>query len=548
MRTEGLRSSTAALADVAANRAIRRIEVAWALGTAGDGALLVVLLVFAYDAGGTLAVGLLGALRILPAIVAAPFAPSLVGRFRGERVLTAINVVRALGATAAGIVIAFELPVEVAYVLAAVVAGAGSLVRPIQAALLPALARSPRELVAANVASSVGEGTGTFLGPALAALMLALTGSFATSLLVGAVFAAAAAAVTGVRFEQETDSRGGARSAPVRLADLAEPLRRYPGSRLVTADFVAQVFVRGLLVTLIVVAALELLDLGDGGVGLLNAAIGLGGLLGALGALGLAADTRLARVFVVALACWGLPLVVLGLVPVTAVAIVGLLVLGASNAVLDVVGFTIVQREVRNEDRVTMFGAMEGLFGVGLFLGSLAGPALVALAGARGGLAVAGALLVLAALLTVRPISRRTRESPLTPELAELFASNPLFAPLPLTALEHLAERARPVSFETGEEIMRKGEPGDCYVLLSHGTVRVVDDGHVLRTCGPGEGFGEIALLRRVPRTATVVAETPASGLEIDAETFLAALEGPSASAAAEAIVAQRLERSRLVG
>ena len=148
-----------ALRDVMRSSAIRRIEIAWTAGTAADWAFLVILLVVAYDAGGAFAVGLLGAIRVLPAIVAAPLATTLLERFRGNRVLTAINLLRAVGTLATAIVIATDFPIEVTYALAAIVAGAGSLVRPIQSALLPALARSPGELVAANVASSTGEGS-----------------------------------------------------------------------------------------------------------------------------------------------------------------------------------------------------------------------------------------------------------------------------------------------------------------------------------------------------------------------------------------------------
>jgi len=182
-------SAAVAVREVLRNPAIRRIEIAWTAGTAADWAFLVVLLVVSYDEGGTLAVGILGAVRVLPAIVAAPFATSLVGRFRGDRVLTAINVLRCAGAVATAAVVALELPVEVTYVLAGVVAGAGSLVRPIQNALLPALARTPGELIASNVASSVGEGLGTFAGPLLAGALVASTGSVEASVIVAAVFA-----------------------------------------------------------------------------------------------------------------------------------------------------------------------------------------------------------------------------------------------------------------------------------------------------------------------------------------------------------------------
>jgi MFS family permease len=231
-------SAASAVRDVLRNRAIRRIEVAWTLGIAADWAFLVVLLVVAYEEGGTAAVGILGAVRVIPAIVVAPFATTLVERFRGDRVLTAINVVRCLGALVTALVLSVGPPVEVTYVLAAVVAGAGSLVRPIQLALLPALARTPGELVAANVASSMGEGLGTFLGPLFAGVLVASTGSVPASVLIAATFAGAAAAATGVRFERDLDAHGGLGSGDprFRLADAPSLLRRNPHAALVIVD------------------------------------------------------------------------------------------------------------------------------------------------------------------------------------------------------------------------------------------------------------------------------------------------------------------------
>ena len=543
------RAAAAAVREVLRSRAIRRIEIAWMLGVAADWAFLVVLLVVAYDEGGTLAVGTLGAVRVIPAIVAAPFASTLVERFRGDRVLTAINVVRCGGALATAVVLALGPPVEVTYVLAAVVAGAGALVRPIQLAMLPALARTPSELVAANVASSMGEGMGTFVGPLFAGILVASTGSVPSSVLVAATFAGAAAAATGIRFERDADAHGGLEAGDrrFRLSEAPSVLRRYPHATLIMSDFVAQIFVRGMLITLIVVASIELLDMGDGGVGLLNAAIGLGGLAGAIGALGLAGGSRLTTVFAVALVGWGLPLVFIGAWPVALLAVGALFITGVSNAVLDVAGFTLMQRGVRNEDRVTMFGVMEALLGIGLLTGSLLAPALVALVGTEGALVVAGAVLPLLAVATWRPISHGAKQRASQEEHIALLRRNTLFAPLPLTALDRLAESLVPVSFEPGEELMRKGEPGERYVLIASGNVDVSDDEHHLGTCGPDEGVGEIALIRRVPRTATVTAVTQVEGYEIDAPTFLAALAGPAGHAAAESVAEERLANSSAI-
>lgn len=543
-------SAASAVRDVLRNRAIRRVVGAWTLGVAADWAFLVVLLVVAYDEGGALAVGMLGAVRAVPAIIVPPFASTLVERFRGDRVLTAINVVRCAGALATALVLSVGTPVEVTYVFAAVVAGAGSLVRPIQLALLPALSRTPGELVAANVASSMGEGLGTFLGPLLAGILVASTGSASSSVLVAATFAGAAAAATGVRFERDVDARGGLGTGEhrFRLAEAPSVLRRNRQATLVVTDFVAQIFVRGLLITLIVVASIELLGMGDSGVGLLNAAFGLGGLVGAIGAIGLAGGSRLTTVFAIALASWGLPLVLIGAWPFALLAIAALFVSGMSNAVLDVAGFTLIQRGVRNEDRVTMFGVMEGLLGVGLLAGSLLAPALVAALGAGPALVAAGAILPLLALVTWRPISRGARAETSREEHIALLRRNPLFMPLPLTALDRLAESFVPVSFAPGEVVMRQGEPGDRYVLIGSGELEVRDGEFVLRRCGPGDGVGEIALVRRVPRTATVVALTRVGGYEIDPATFLSAVAGPAGTAAAEAVAAARLRHTPAAG
>lgn len=549
MRGAPVLAVAAALRDVLGNRAIRRIEVSWTIGTAADWAFLVVLLIVVYDARGAFAVGVLGAVRVLPAIVAPPFAMTLVQRFRGNRVLVAINVVRFAGAAATAIVIGAGLPLEATYALAAVVAGAGSLARPIQFALLPAFARTPGELVAANVASSTGEGVGTFAGALIAGAVVAWVGPEPASLLVAAGFFGAAVAATGLRFERDADARGGVgadRSARFRLADAPQTLRRYPNAVLIMGAFVAQVFVRGLLITLTVVAAIELLGMGDSGVGLLNAALGLGGLVGALGALGLVGGKRLTSVFAIALAGWGLPLVVIGGWPVALLALIGLFVTGTCNTILDVSGFTLIQRGVQNEDRVTIFGVFEGALGVSLLVGSLLAPALIAALGARGAFVVAGAILPVVALLTWRPIARGARPGALTEELSTLLRRNPLFAALPLTALDRLAESLELVSFEPGDVVMRKGEPGDHYLLIAEGEVEVRDDGHLLRVCGPSDGVGEIALVRRTPRTATVVARTRVAGYAIAAATFHAAVAGPAATAAVAAVASARLEHSQL--
>ena len=126
------------------------------------------------------------------------------------------------------------------------------------------------------------------------------------------------------------------------------------------AVFGVQPFVRGALTVLIVVASIELLGLGDPGVGLLNAAIGLGGIVGSVGTILLVGRHRLALVFLLALVVWGLPISVMGLVPLAWVAVAAMVVVGLANAVLDVAGFTTLQRIIPNDVRASVLGVFEG--------------------------------------------------------------------------------------------------------------------------------------------------------------------------------------------
>jgi hypothetical protein len=478
-------SALIAVGDVLRNGAIRRIEVAWTAGMAADGAFLVILLVVAYEAGGAVAAGVLGAVRVIPSIVSAPFAPSLVMRFRGDRVLAAINVVRATGAIATAVVVATGLPTELTYVLAAVVAGAGSLVRPIQTALLPAFARSPRGARGGERGVRAwARGWGRSSVPLLAGILLATTGSVSASILVAGTFAGAAAALTGIRFERSVDARGGVEpeSRRPRISEAPAVLRRYPTALVVTSDFAIQSLVRGLLVTLIVVGSIELLGMGDSGVGLLTAAIGIGGLAGALGALALKGGRGLGRVFVFALAAWGIPLAVIGVLPAPAVALAALFVVGGSNAVLDVSGFTLLQRGVRDEDRVTSSPRARVSGRAVVLVGSLLAPILVALFGPRGAFLAAGAILPVLALLTWRPIVRGSRVPDEAQAHLALLRRN---AALRAAATDGprparpKASRRSPSSPATS--VMREGDVGDHYLLIADGEVDVSADGRHLR-------------------------------------------------------------------
>ncbi len=540
-----VRSAVDALREAMANDGIRRLELAWMIGIGADMALTVVLLVVAYGRGGVVAAGLLGAVRMVPAVASAMLAGTIVERFRGERILAAIGLARAASAAGCAILIAVNGPLPALFALAAIAAAAGAPVRPIQATLMPAVARSPHELVAANTAWSTGEGIGGMLGPFIAGLFVAAGAPALGAAAAGIAFLGTAWVVAGLRFEQAADATGGSMHAGggLRLVEGLRALGRRPVPRWTMVGVFAQVMTRGLLAPLTVVAAIELLGMGDAGVGLLNGALGLGGLFGAIFAMSLARSDRLVRTQAAALAYWGAPIAVIGLLPFPAVGLAAMVVIGVANAVFDVAVFTIFQRGTNNEERAPVFSVFEGVAGLGAVTGSLLAPVLLAAFGSRGALGVTGAILPIVALVIYGRAGRADRVVVVDEPLLQLLREVSVFSELPLTAIERLADGLVPVTFAAGEVLMRQGEPGDRFVVIDSGEVDVAVDGRVIQRLGHGAGVGEIALLRRSARTATVTAATDVAAFSVDAGTFLAAVSGPAAAAVTERIAAANLRR-----
>lgn len=532
----------AAVREVAGNPALRRVELSWTVGTAADQAFLVVALVVAYQAAGVVGVTLVGLARTLPALVVALLVdvergggPGLaLGIANGVRALAAAGVAPLAMAGAPGVAMAMAV---------AVAAAAGVLARPSANALRPALATSPSELVAANVAASTGEGAGTFAGPLLAGLGLAVAGPGPTIVAVAVAFAIATVAGN-VRVSAAARPEAHGHGVPF-LAGLRVLVAR-PSVASVMVGLGAQVFVRGLLVVLIVVVAVDLLRLGDGAVGGLTAAMGAGGLLGAALSLGLASRDRLAPAYAVALTLWSLPLVAIGLVPATAVAVAALVVVGMANAALDVAAFTLLQRTLRGGERGAVFGAIEVVVAFGLAAGSVVAPPLVDAAGVAGSLVVTGVILPLTALATWPLVRRIDDEATIPAADVAILRAVPMLRLLPLAALERLASDTSRLAYAPGETVIREGDEGDSFHVVVHGTAVVERGGRFIRELSAGDGFGEIALLRTAVRTATVRARQPLATLVIGRDAFLAAVTGhEGAATAARGAIDERLARDR---
>jgi MFS family permease len=535
-----VRASFRALGAVLASPPLRRLQLAWAGSIVGDWAYLVALGVYAYDQGGASAVGLVGLIRLIPGAFIAPFSASFVDRFRRVAVMVVADVVRFALMAAAALVIATDGPAPIVYGLVAVTSATGTVFRPAQAALLPSLVTSPAELTAANVASSTIESVGTFLGPALGGLLLAVTSPAVVFGANAATFLWSALLVLGLRRHDPPRPRpaaeaGGRDGSSGVMAGIVTIVRE-PNLRTLVGLYAAQTLVAGALNVLVVVTAFELLDLDDAGVGLLYAAVGVGGLVGGFVALILSSRGRLARDFALGLVLFGIPLILVGGVPVAFVAVVALGVLGIGNSIVDVNALTIMQRVVPDAVLGRALGALQGLLRATLGIGALIAPGLVALVGPEWALVVTGAVLPALTLLT-RPRLRAIDREASAPEATELLRRVSLLASLPEPVLERLAREATPVQVAAGVPIVREGEVGDRFYVIRSGTVSILG-----RTFGPGEGFGEIALLRDVPRTATASAVTDVELVALEREQFVAAVTGHAPSAAAaDTVVAARL-------
>lgn len=544
MRIRGhLLAMMEAIGSLRSHPAVLRLVASMILRWGGTSMAMVALLVVAYAAAGATGVAMLGAARMIPAAIVAALTGRMSEQLGHERLLVAAYLVRAAAVALAATAVAVGLPIAAVFLCAGVSAGAGALIRPLHAGVLPHVAQTPGELIAANVATSTGEGIATLAGPALGGMLLLVAGPAGTLALATIIAVAAAILAGSARATSDVVHRQAAANAGPRPGVGAlSALRAHPGALLVVAGFAAQTFVRGLLTTMIVVLAIGPLGFGEAGVGWLTAILGAGGLASALLSSGTAIRARMGSVFVIALACWGLPIAAIGAAPVPVVAVGALLVTGFSNGTLDVAGYTLLQRMIPSEARVNVLGFLESLIGVAVAAGSLASPLLLGALGTQGALLVTGALLPVAAAL-IGPRLRSTSKGSVVPDL-ELSALRrvALFAPLPLATIEDLARAAQPAAFARGEILMREGEPGDRFVVITGGRVEVSQRERVLRSCGPGEGVGEIALLRRVPRTATVRAADETTAYVLTAGPFIAAVTGHAiAAATAESLVSERL-------
>lgn len=524
------------------NRNLRLVEVSWAGTTCCYWIFVVTLGLYAYDRGGAAAVGLVGLLRVLPSVVAAPFGAVLGDRYRRERVVVAINVARSVTIIAAAAAAALDAPAGVVYGLASVMGLLQSVFRPTQSALLPQLSRTPEELTAANLVLTTIESVGVFAGPAIGGVLIAFASTQTVFAITGVGFLVTALVLVGVRGDQPAPSRTAPKSFLQEALAGFGTVARDARLRLIIGLYGMQTLVAGAVNVMIVVLALETLGLGNGGIGFLTSAIGIGGLLGGVAALGIVARPRLASAFGIGLILVGLPVAAVGLLPYTPSAAVFLGLVGFGTTIVDVAGVTLLQRSTPDAVLTRVMGVTQSVFVGTLGLGAIVAPALIDAIGDRWTLAAIGLPVVAAAIVAFPRFRRLDDETALAPAHVALLRAVPIFTPLPVAIVDQLARDATTLQVPAGKRIITEGEPGDAFYVIADGEVDVAADGRPLQTLRRGDAFGEIALLRDVPRTATVTATSPVGLLVITRDEFLAAVTGyPESAAAAHAVAAARL-------
>ena len=504
-------------------------------------------MVFAFDQGGAAAIGVISLVQLLPAAVIAPLGSVLGDRFPREKVFMLAEASMSLACVLAAAAALFDAPAIVIYASACSVGWLLTLVRPTHGALLPWIARDPTELTTAYTAAGLIESTCVLLGPLLATAFFALGtalglpgpglvyAALAVLLGIGAVLLA------GVRTQAPPPEPQAGTSAV--LSEIGAGFRYVwsdPRPRVLVGTLGLWTLVLGFIDTLIVVLALEVLGIGETGVGALNAALGIGGVIGAAAAVVAGNRERLYPAFRTSSFLYGAPVAAIGAVPALAPVLLG--VAGSGAVLFDVSGRTMLQRLIPDQKLTRCLGVLESVYMATEGLGAFAAAALVTWVGPGWTFAIAGLIVPSVGFVLRRRLREVDVGARVPADDLALLRRTSLFAPLPRGPVERLARNSVPVVVPAGTTIIREGDPGDRVYVIASGEADVSTSGSHVARLGPGEHMGEIALLRDVPRTATVVAASDVRLLSLERDVFLRTMTGHEPThAAAHSAVEHRL-------
>lgn len=516
------------------NPELRRVLVAYFASCVSEWALWTGLLVYAYATSGTTAAGFVAIGLFLPGALTAPLAGAVADGPRPNRALTVVYAVQAVTLAGAATAAYLDGPLLAVILPAAVALTTCSFIRPCCSVVVPGLVTSASDLTAANLLSGYIDSSSVLIGPLVASALIALDGPpFVLAACAALALLGVVVMVPLIRLDpgdaavaprDEHGSRIGA------LVDGLRALGQRKGALQLLAVLGGQYVLVGALDLIFVVLATENFGLGSSGPGLLGAAFGAGALLGGAASTVLIGRQRLAPLLMFALMAICGSLSLLAGVTTLTVAFVVLPVVGLSRSVLDLTGRMLLQRAAPQDALASIFATMESMSLVACALGSILAQVVVATLGVRAALAAVAMVLAALLLLTSRRLMLVDASADAPVVAIRLLRRIPLFAPLPGPALEGVARAAHPLLVPAGAVIISEGEQGDSYYAIVTGEVEVTMQGRHIRTMNRGQGFGEIALLADLPRTATIAADTDVELLEIERPSFLTAVTGHDAS------------------
>jgi MFS family permease len=541
-------ASLQAFRKVFANPDVRNVQIAGAGSTLGIWAYGVALPVYAYHAGGARAVGLLFFARFVLAALASPWIGLLADRWSRRRVMLTSDLVRCGLMVVMTVVASSGGNPYAVYVIAITSTIVAVSWAPAQAALMPSLVDSPDELTAANVVGNTISSVGMFAGPALGGVLLALSGPASVFALTAGLTLWSALFVLRVPRDPPPEPSEQPHIVAELTAGFTAVVHR-PALRVVIGLSGAQAIVDGALEVLLVVLALRLLHGGNASLGWLNTAMGIGSIVGAVVVAAFAARRRLAGGFAIGLLLSTVPLALAAAVSSLAPALVLVGVLGVGAIFFQVNSVTLIQRSAENEVMGRVFAFLGSLTLAGMAIGSILAPVVVSWLGPRGALIAAGSFVSVLLIALWPRLRKIDDEAVIAEEPLELLRRIEIFAQLPEPVLERLAAGATAVSVAADGVVVSRGEVGDHFYAIAAGKAVVERDDGTTRELGPGDFFGEIALLRDVPRTATVRALNALQLFAVERDEFLTAVTGhASTHAAMENVVMSRLPAGALAG
>lgn len=539
------------LAAVLRSSLLRRLELAYLLFAFGEWSTWVAVIVYAYGRGGVGEAGLVAFIELAPSVVLAPAVAALGDRFARDLVLLGTYATQAALMAIAAVALAVGSDPLVIYAVAVVTATLVSFSRPVHAALMPEVVVSPDELTAANVVSGMLESAGTLIGPLGAGLLIGVGGPAAVFVVAAFGNLVASVAVTSVarRRRRDAASMGTLAALPIgRPSDggsdhvrhlRATAVQLVGGLSAILADERLRAIVLiaswatllvGAMDILYAVLAIELMGLGGQGVGFVGALGGVGAILGSIAGLLLVGRERLGVALVASALLYGGGIAAIAVAPGSVAAASLLVVAGIGSGLTYVGAQTLIHRLAGDDVMSRVFGVLQGLMMGTSALGALAVPIVIGLAGNRATFAIAGLSLPLVLGLVGWVIIRGDRLDVGRADELRLLRGIPMLAPLSGPILERLAGGISRSQQPAGSVVIREGDAGDRFYIIESGSADVSVNGQVVRRLGPGDGFGEIALVRDVPRTATVTVVEDAVLLGVDRGPFVDALGGQARS------------------